>query len=93
MREYLQSLSNPTAIVGLVASIVVLVSMCFNTRTRTGEILMRLLNLVGSVISVVYGILLGPLGAGMLLLNGTLIFVNLYYLVKSLKNIRDKNNK
>ena len=95
MREYFQSLNDPTAIIGLVASIVVLISMCFNTRTRTGEVLMRSLNLVGSVISVVYGILLGPLGAGMLLLNGTLVFVNLYYLVKSLtingKKLVDSN--
>lgn len=93
MMEYLQSLNNPIAIVGLVASIVVLISMCFNTKTITGELLMRSLNLIGSIISVVYGVMLGALGVGMILLNGTLIFVNLYYLVKSLKNIKNKNNK
>ena len=92
MLEYLQSLNNPIAIIGLVASIVVLISMCFNTKTTTGELLMRSLNLVGSIISVIYGVMLGPLGVGMILLNGTLIFVNLYYLVKSLKHIRSKNN-
>ena len=91
MMEYLQSLNDPVAIVGLFASIVVLVSMCFNTKTIVGELLMRSLNLVGSIISVIYGMMLGALGAGMILLNGTLIFVNLYYLVKSLNNIR--NNK
>lgn len=85
MIEYLQSLTNPVAIIGLVASIVVLVSMCFNPSTKKGNLLMRGVNLVGSIISVVYGLLLGPLGAGMILLNGVLVFVNLIYLIKAVK--------
>lgn len=85
MIEYLQSLTNPVAIIGLVASIVVLVSMCFNPSTKRGNLLMRGVNLVGSIISVIYGLLLGPLGAGMILLNGVLVFVNLIYLIKAVK--------
>lgn len=85
MIEYLQSLTNPVAIIGLVASIVVLISMCFNPSTKRGNLLMRGVNLVGSIISVVYGLLLGPLGAGMILLNGVLVFVNLIYLIKAVK--------
>lgn len=46
---------------------------------------MRGVNLVGSVISVIYGLMLGPLGAGMILLNGVLVFVNLIYLIKAVK--------
>lgn len=91
MFEYFNNLlTDPVALIGLLASIIVLVSMCFNARTVRGEFLMRIVNLVGSVVSVIYGILLGPLGAGMILLNGTLVFVNLYYIVKSL---RIKENK
>ena len=85
MIEYLQSLTDPVAIIGLVASIIVLVSMCFNPSTRKGNLLMRGVNLVGSVISVIYGLMLGPLGAGMILLNGVLVFVNLIYLIKAVK--------
>lgn len=85
MIEYLQSLTSPVAILGLVASIVVLVSMCFNASTKRGNLLMRGINLVGSIISVIYGLLLGPLGAGMILLNGVLVFVNLVYLIKAVK--------
>lgn len=85
MIEYLQSLTSPVAILGLVASIVVLVSMCFNPSTKRGNLLMRGVNLVGSIISVIYGLLLGPLGAGMILLNGVLVFVNLIYLIKAVK--------
>ena len=46
---------------------------------------MRGVNLVGSIISVVYGLMLGPFGAGMILLNGVLVFVNLIYLIKTVK--------
>ena len=83
MIEYFSQLvSSPAAIVGLVASLVVLVSMCFDTSTRKGDLLLRSWNLVGSILSVIYGIILGPEGFGMIILNGTLVFVNLYYLIK-----------
>lgn len=86
MSEYFTSLfTDPAALLGLLASIIVLVSMCFNTRTRRGERLMRLLNFVGSILSVIYGIILGPAGFGMIILNGTLTFVNLFYLAKNNK--------
>lgn len=83
MSEYFSSLvTDPAALLGLLASLIILVSMCFNTRTKRGERLMRSLNLLGSIMSVVYGIILGPAGFGMILLNGTLVFVNLFYLIK-----------
>ena len=75
--------SEPVALIGLLASVVVLVSMCFNTRTKRGERLMRALNFIGSIMSVIYGIILGPAGFGMIILNGTLVFVNLFYLIKN----------
>lgn len=84
MTEYFNTLlTDPVAIVGLLASIIVLVSMCFNTRTQRGEFLMRVLNFIGSVISVIYGIVLGPTGFGVIILNGPLVFINLIYLFKS----------
>ena len=87
MTEYFDTLlTDPVSIIGLVASIIVLVSMCFNPSTKKGNILMRSVNLIGSIVSVIYGILLGPLGAGMILLNGVLVFVNLYYLIVTLKH-------
>lgn len=86
MIDYLMSLNNPVSIIGLVASIIVLVSMCFNPSTKRGNIMMRSVNLVGSIVSVIYGVLLGPLGAGMILLNGVLVFVNAYYLIVTLKH-------
>lgn len=87
MSEYFNSLvTDPAALLGLLASLIVLVSMCFNTRTKRGERLMRSLNFLGSIMSVIYGVVLGPAGFGMILLNGTLVFVNLFYLIKDDKN-------
>lgn len=90
MIEYIASLvSSPVAIIGLLASIIVLVSMCFNTRTCNGELAMRIINLVGSILSMIYGVLLGPDGFGMLILNTPLVFVNFFYIVKSLRSTKD----
>ena len=84
MIEYFSHVvASPAGIVGLASSIIVLVSMCFNTRTRTGELLMRGLNVIGSILSVIYGVALGPDGFGMLLLNTPLIFISAYYFIKS----------
>ena len=94
MLSYFQNLiKDPVALIGLLASIIVLVSMCFNARTVKGEFLMRVVNLIGSIVSVIYGVLLGPLGAGMILLNGTLVFVNLYYIFKSIQAKRNQVDK
>ena len=83
MIEYFtQLVASPAAVVGLIASLIVLVSMCFDTSTRKGDILLRSWNLVGSILSVIYGVILGPDGFGMIILNTPLIFVNIYYLIK-----------
>ena len=74
--------TKPVALIGLLASVVVLVSMCFNTKTRKGTFMMRIINLVGSILSTIYGLALGTSGIGVVLLNGVLIFVNLFYLFK-----------
>lgn len=84
MIEYFSSLvTDPIALIGMIASIIVLISMCFNTRTKKGELLLRSWNLIGSILSVIYGLLLGVLGAGMILLNGVLVFVNIFYIVRN----------
>ena len=78
--------TTPVALIGLLASVVVLVSMCFNTKTRKGTFMMRIINLVGSILSTIYGLALGTSGIGVVLLNGVLIFINLFYLVKKDKD-------
>ena len=83
---FIELVNSPVGLIGLLASIVVLVSMCFNTLSVRGERLMRASNLLGSVLSVIYGLMLGADGFGMLILNVPLVFVNLYYLFKKRGN-------
>lgn len=70
-------------IIGIGAAIVVLVSMCFNANSFRGNMYMRALNFTGSLMYVIYGIYIKSFSV--LLLNGVLVFVNLYYIYKALQ--------
>ena len=70
-------------IIGIVATVFILFSMLFKTTSVKGSILMRTLNLVGSAVFVVYGILLPALSTA--ILNGGLILVNTYHLIVLIK--------
>ena len=69
--------------VGIVSTLFILVSMLFKTTTIKGSIMMRALNLLGSVIFVVYGCLLPAISTAVL--NGALVIVNSYHLVLLIK--------
>ena len=75
-------------IIGISASVLILISMVFKTTSVKGRILMRSLNIAGSVVFMVYGILLPAWSTA--ILNGMLIFVNLYHLVKTLKRRKQR---
>jgi len=80
-------------VIGITATLLVLVSMLFKTTTLKGSILMRLINIIGSVVFVVYGCLLPAISTA--ILNAGLVLVNSYHLIILLKeqnNIK-KNNK
>lgn len=74
-------------VIGIAATVLILVSMCVNTSSWKGDVSMRAINIVGSVIFVVYGALLPAISTAVL--NGLLIIVNAYYLIKLLKE-KDK---
>lgn len=67
-------------IIGIVATVFILVSMCFKTLTFRGSLCMRILNVVGSAIFVVYGCLLPAISTAVL--NAGLIIVNVYHIIK-----------
>ncbi len=69
-------------IIGVVATLFILVSMCFKTSSFWGNFWLRLLNMIGSIIFVIYGALIPAISTAVL--NGALIFVNGYYFVKLL---------
>ena len=79
---------NPILIeaIGISASVAILISMLFNTTTVKGSIIMRALNIVGSVIFTVYGCLLPAISTAVL--NGALVIVNIYHLIFLIKDYK-----
>ncbi len=75
-------------IIGIVATLFVLVSMLFNTLSYKGSLWMRILNIAGSVVFVVYGVLLPAISTAVL--NAVLIFVNGYHLIRLIKDNKNK---
>ena len=69
-----------TELIGILAGVFVLFSFIL-----TGERKIRMVNIFGAVLFVVYGVLIDALSIW--LLNGSLIFVHLYYLLKIKKDV------
>lgn len=70
-------------IIGILATILILISMSFKTTSIKWSIWMRALNIAGSVVFVVYGFLLPAYSTA--ILNAALVLVNTYHLVILLK--------
>ena len=71
-------------ILGIFATLMILVSMSQKTMTFKSSVVMRITNIVGCVAFTVYGFLLPALSTG--ILNAILIVVNTYHLVKLVKD-------
>ena len=71
-------------IIGIFATVLIIVSMSFKTTTLKASIWMRITNLIGSAIFVVYGCLLPAISTA--ILNGFLVVVNSYHLIILLKS-------
>ena len=74
-------------IVGIVASLLILASMLFKTSTFKQALWLRILNLLGSVMFIVYGLIIPAYSTA--IVNFILVFVNIYHiciLVKAGKN-------
>lgn len=75
----------------MAGSVLVFISMCFKSSTTRGNLVMRLLNMIGSIIFIVYGIMLSAFST--ILLNVVMVIVHLYYMIKLLRDMRlNKNN-
>ena len=73
-------------IIGIVSTLLILASMLFKTTTIKGSIIMRILNLIGSLAFVIYGALLPALSTA--ILNAGLVFINGYHLILLIKENR-----
>lgn len=84
-------------IVGICATLFILISMTFKTTSLKGSICMRVLNIVGSVAFVFYGSFLPAISTA--ILNAGLVIINTYHLVmlileyKKQNKTDDKNNE
>ena len=77
-------------IIGVASTCIILVSMLFKTTSVKGSLIMRILNLIGSIIFVFYGCLLPAISTA--ILNGALVIINTVHLIILLKEI-NKNKK
>ena len=75
-------------IIGIAATVLILFSMLFKTTTLAGDIRMRVLNLVGSIVFVVYGCLLPAISTA--ILNGGLVIVNTYHLIMLIREYKSR---
>ena len=71
-------------IIGILSTVIILISMLFKTTTKRGSILMRSINIIGSILFVIYGCLLPAVSTA--LLNAALVIVNSYHLYLLLRD-------
>lgn len=69
---------------GIFASGFVLLSMTVKSDSRSGNIRMRLFNLTGSVLMILYGFWIGSFST--VLLNVICLITHVYYLIKLIKS-------
>ena len=77
-------------ITGILGGLLVVVSMLFKTSTIKATIMLRLFNLLGSIVFVVYGILLPAIATAVL--NLFLVIVNSCYLIDLVKQRKNETN-
>ena len=76
-----------TEIIGIIASIILIVAMSFRSTAPKKNILMRAINIVGSILFVVYGFLIPAYStAG---LNLAIIIINNIYIILEWRQIKN----
>ena len=75
---------NPKEIIGLIASLLIVLSMVFKTTTFKGTMLMRIINLLGSIFFIVYGFILPAYATA--IANVCVLFINIFYIIKEYKD-------
>lgn len=76
---------------GLFGSVLIFISMLYKSNTRKGNITMRIWNLLGSIVFVIYGICLPAYST--IVLNVFMIILHIYHIVVLLKEGDNNANK
>ena len=71
-------------IIGIVATLFVLLSFLFTAEKR-----IRQINIIGAILFVIYGVIIGALSV--YILNGALILIHIFKLYKQRKGSSDKD--
>ena len=71
-------------IIGIIATVIILASMCVKTTSHRGSFWMRVINIVGCLIFVIYGIFLPAVSTA--ILNSALVVVNAVHLILLVKD-------
>lgn len=78
-------------IVGISGSILIAISMVFKTTTDKGVMYLRIFNLLGSIVFVVYGFMLPAYST--IVLNCVCVVLNIVGLVRIIQKIRKERHK
>lgn len=78
-------------IVGISGSILIAISMVFKTTTDKGVMYLRIFNLLGSIVFVIYGLMLPAYST--IVLNCICVVLNIVGLVKIIQKIRKERHK
>lgn len=78
-------------IVGISGSVLIAISMVFKTTTDKGVMYLRIFNLLGSIVFVVYGFMLPAYST--IVLNCICVVLNIIGLVKIIQKIRKERHK
>ena len=81
---------NKLEIIGLIGSLLIVFSMLFKTTNFKGTVCMRIINSVGSIFFVIYGLLLPAYATA--ITNGLLFILNIVYLIIEI-NFKQKLKK
>lgn len=73
--------------IGILAGVFILISLVFRSTTRKTEILMRILNSVGAVLFIIYGLLLPAYSTA--IINACILAVNIYNIYALLTRINE----
>lgn len=74
-------------LIGIFATILILISMIHNSTTIVGNIRMRIYNIIGSIVYIIYGIFIHSFST--ILLNIIVIFIHIVNLYKIYKDGRN----
>ena len=70
--------------IGIIGTILLIISMAWPTQSRKGTLLMRSINLISSVLFIIYGLLLSAWST--MLSNICICIIDIIWLLKVIKN-------